>query len=192
MFKLNFLLGKYYYGISIVRKPYLKERMYGITNRCRDGQYIVTLDYDLTELEWIIAELKVLMKVHNLGTVYIFESSKGNYWAVSLAKKSFKEFVEIMQSTSCDNAYKWVPLNYGKKLWTIRLSPKNKRKPKLVYMLRYVDVTRKIQISKAHYMLLRKFYPKIRLGPHEEKNLDEEKEMIISSYGDEKNAKKNC
>jgi len=98
-----------------------KELVQGYTNRCRDGKYIVTLDYDNYNFEWIIDELKCLQADYMLGTFYMFESSPDCYHAVCLTKVSLNELVTIMRSTSIDTRYIDVPLRWGKKLWTLRL-----------------------------------------------------------------------
>ena len=114
-----------------------------------------------------------------------------NNWAVCLTKVTFSQFVEILKMSSCDQAYKYVPLNYGKKLWTIRLSEKNNNKPKFLTKLilcgkqgKYYDN----ECSLAHFELLSKFYKKDFEGNDwiGLDKFDNNEQLIVSSYGAEK------
>lgn len=184
-FRWNFRIWNTLYGISFATKPYIKERQYGFTNRCSDGKYIVCLDYDRSLLTSVIQEVKLLQKTYKLGSFFIFESSKNSYWAVCLDKVRFDQFVTMIKMTSCDEAYKYVPLNYGVKLWTLRLSEKNGRAPRLVY--RVVKTGERVSrgVSEAHYELLQKFYPNLTLHVTEAKFLDGLFDVVCSTYGAE-------
>lgn len=187
--KFSFVLFDKLYGFSFATKPYLKQYMYGFTNRCIDGKYIICLDYDRMNLEWILPEIRQLQNNLGLSTFYIFESSPGSYWAVCLTKVSFKHFVDIIRSTSCDDAYKTVPLYYGKKLWTLRLSDKNGIAPKLIHTMvnSSKDTFLNRKLSLAHYKLLKKIYPNIKCLTSDLKRFDDNLNLICSSYGAEKN-----
>lgn len=183
MFNLGFKLFGSYYGIRIAKKPYIKHKMYGFTNRCIDGKYVIALDYDRVDIDWLVSEIKVMINYFNLGTIFIFESSKGSYWVVCLKKVKFRQFVDIMRSSSCDYAHMTVPLNYGMKAWTLRLSPKNKIKPKLIRIIYPKTIDPYMTLSRAHYFLLKKFFKDICITEDEYGLLDDNYELIVSSYG---------
>lgn len=98
--------------------------MYGVGNRCSDGQYVLFLDYDDTPAEWIYEEIELLQKTHDcLGDAFVFKTKNG-YHVVFLEKLSLGTIIKLMDITSCDKDYKNVPMNYGRKIWVLRSSPK--------------------------------------------------------------------
>ncbi len=127
----------------------------GITNRCKNGQYVLFLDYDNVPLQWIIEELSYIQKTFRMGDLHIFKTSKG-YHVVNTEKRSFNIIVDMMKSTSCDVNYINVPLRYGKRVWTLRVSDK-KGKAKTRYIHTIKGVNRR-ETSTPHNMLLKRLY----------------------------------
>lgn len=102
-----------------------KSLMYGVGNRCENGEYILFLDYDETPMEWIIEEIRLLQSRYSyeLGTAYLFTTKHGHH-VVFLERHPLGKIIEMLDMTSCDKHYKNIPMNYGRKLWVLRQSPK--------------------------------------------------------------------
>ena len=127
----------------------------GITNRCKDGQFVLFLDYDDVPFEWIVDELKLLQKGQGLGDIHLFKTGKG-YHAINTEKRPFWDMIEMMQRTSCDPNYIMIPLKYGKKAWTLRVSDK-KGEPTIQYVKTLKGENWMAQ-SRPHNFLLRELY----------------------------------
>lgn len=112
--------------------------LYGVGNRCKDGTYILFLDYDETPLSWIKEEINFLQKRYDMliSTAYIFETRKG-FHVVFLDKNDLEDVIEMMKITSCDKHYKEIPLYYGRRTWVLRQSPKPNEQ------LKYIGCVRK-------------------------------------------------
>ena len=101
-----------------------KENTIGYTNRCKDGRYIIMMDYDRTEYQWVKDEIKYLQRQFKLGSFHLFESSEGSYHAVCFDKLTMVMYRNILLSSSVDENYAYIPYRYGRKLWTLRLTDK--------------------------------------------------------------------
>jgi len=97
----------------------------GYTNRCKNGRYCIFLDYDNVDLNLIKPELEHLQINFNLSSFYIFQSSENSYHAVCFDKVNLHEYIQILRNSSVDPRYIDVPLNFGKKVWSLRLSDKD-------------------------------------------------------------------
>lgn len=146
---------------------------YGVTNRCQDGKFVLFLDYDNIPYEWMREELLDLQLIYRLSTIYIFETDKG-FHAMCLDKFTLPYLLKIMENTSIDPKYKDIPLKYGKRLWTLRLS--EKKKP-----IRLINILENNCIrsqSSSHAKLLEVWYDmKIKLDIP-----DNQKQFIAASY----------
>ena len=147
----------------------------GITNRCKDGQFVLFLDYDRVPIEWISDELSYIQELFGVGDLHVFKTSKG-FHVINTEKRSFADTLEIMKYTSCDSHYIDVPLKYGKKAWTLRISDK-KGKPKTKYFITFHN-RNILQMSKPHNWLLRELYG-VKIS---KKNEDGEKHFYKSHY----------
>jgi len=174
--KLNFTAFGYYFGIAINWKK-LQNDVIGYTNRCMDGKYIITLDYDGLELEWIEQEIKAIQETFGLGNFYIFKSNKG-YHAVCLDKVTLNYYLKIASNTSVDEDYINVPLRYGKKLWTLRITPKNKKEINFVEELKSNHEGSRLK-SYAHKTLLENYFG---LKIQEGFRFDNETNLIMAKY----------
>lgn len=142
---------------------------------------VIFLDYDNILFRIVKDELAYLMKEYNLSPFYIFTSEEqtdkhgeqyGNYMAICLTKKTFRQVVQMQNELHCDQAYKKIPLIYRFKTWVLRLGTKGKkREPQLTGVVGDLDKEYFQDVSQAHLEALRAFYPK-ELPEIKYKNLD--------------------
>ena len=142
-----------------------------------DGKYIVFLDYDRMPLEWVETELQRLQSDFSLGNFYVFESSKDSYHAVCFDKLTLGEYVTVLKNSSVDPKYIDVPLNWGKKIWTLRLT--DKEKPiKFIKTILTPQFRKTREQSNAHKQVVALLFDlKIPLT-----NPDEFKEVCFAQY----------
>lgn len=152
----------------------------GTTNRCADGRYVLYIDYDRMEQEWVVEELLHLQNVFDLGDIHLFKSSesKNGYHAVSFAKLTAYEFIQVLQNSSCDEAFKNVPRFSSTRNWVLRAWNKgNTEKPKYVGTLP-AFTTR--QSSYAHWKAWKLIHPQI--GKFQPDYHDFSKDIKIIKY----------
>lgn len=152
----KFALFKRHFSFNFRTYKELNHYVAGITNKCRDGSYVVFLDYDDVPLEWIQEELKLLIDLFQIYHFHIFKTGNG-YHAICTNKVSLRDLVEIMRESSSDDAYKWVPLKRARKVWTLRTTEKDGNKPEFVTTIRSLDHHQGEQ-SKPHNEILRKLF----------------------------------
>lgn len=118
--------------------PYMNVK--GWCSRCVNDNGKVTevffVDYDNILYRVVEDELRYLMEEYNMSPFYVFKTSEsvdcngeiyGNYIAISLTKKNFREVIQMQNELHCDQAYKKIPLIYRFKTWVLRLGPKGKK-----------------------------------------------------------------
>lgn len=156
--------------------------MFGMGNRCGDGRYVLFLDYDGTPVEWVIDEISLLHEFFPglLGSAYLFRTKHGLH-VVFLEKHSIGCIVDLMGVTSCDQRYKGVPLQYARRVWVLRQSPKKGEK------LSYLGVVPSPRPSAQTRSTAHKLYLQGTFGIKEQdfKNggrWDEEKDIILGYY----------
>lgn len=177
--KLQFNTRKYTIILQgIARKRRNQEFSCGYTNRCKDGKYIIFLDYDNVELEWIENELKRLQIDFRLGDFYIFRSSEESYHAVCFDKISYSCYINILRNATVCQDYINVPMRWGRKIWTLRLTDKDDVPIKFIKMLVGDNY---YEMSSAHVKLLSKLFIDIKFDL-DNKRLDNEKELVLSRY----------
>lgn len=155
IFKTRF---KFSIGIYRVRDTWTR----GYMNRTKDGYYTFILDYDMTRLEWIEFELQRLQEIYDLGDINIFQSSEKGFHARSSVKLTAKGFVELMNNSSCDSAFKNLPRFATWRNWVLRDEEKGKTpKPKFIKTLLSQEPTRRQQ-SSAIYKYHQLLYPDIK------------------------------
>jgi hypothetical protein len=169
---LQLLRWRVYLGFGILTTKDFYQR--GYTNKCKNGQYIVFLDYDNVPIDWVKQELTYLIQKCKLGDFHLFETNKG-YHAVCTDKFGLGELVQLLRKTSTDAAYINVPLRGACRAWTLRLTKKEGKSPK--YLLTLKGSKNRMQ-SKPHNDVLRTLY-KI---PIQKKKEDGENTLIISGY----------
>lgn len=164
-------------GFKLISRKNKYREVIGYTNRCTDGKYILTLDYDNMRLDFIQNEIIRLQEDYGLGDFYIIKSSKESYHAVCLDKMNYHDFLDILMSTSVDYNYIRVPINSGQKLWVLRLTKKD-IKPEVVEIVK--SPYQQNEKSFAHLNLLHKIL-KIDI-PEEIKGFDLKKEIVLARY----------
>lgn len=166
------------FRLQVVWSRKRPEEAVGYTNRCKDGHYIVVLDYDNLEYEWIVEEVKRLQKDFCLGTFHIFSSGNG-YHAVCLDKLLLSEYLMVLHASSVDAEFYRIPLTFQRRCWTLRLT--TKRGVPIRHMMSIDAASPRVE-SAAH----RKLLVKMRLlddgldALH--KPDDEEEELTLAAY----------
>lgn len=163
---------------TVFRKQRTKEIVNGYTNRCMDGKYVVFLDYDDFQFEWIQYEIEALQTLFHLGDFYIFESSPNSYHAVCFDKVSVHEYISILRNSSVDTNYINVPLHFGKKVWTLRLTDKDKQPIKYIKRFTAYRDTWRDQ-SSAHIDLIESLFKEVIVN---EQNPDLQEKLVLSRY----------
>lgn len=107
----------------------------GVNSTLPEGDHIVMWDFDEVPLEEITFELRWLQVKYNLPNIYIFNTGKpDHYIAYCFKAMPWKASVEIVAGTLAvdPNFFK-----YGvyREHWTLRVTPKEGRKPKLIKIL---------------------------------------------------------
>ena len=149
----------------------------GYTNRCKNGSFIVFLDYDNVEFKWIAAELEHLQERFMLGDFYIFASSDDSFHAVCFDKVNLSVYLDILKNSSVDPNYITVPLHFGKKIWTLRLTDKDDIPIRFVGALKSKAFSFR-QESTAHADVLNSLFDLgIKLN-----NPDGVKELVLARY----------
>lgn len=155
--------------------------VFGFTNRCMDGLYVIFIDYDGLDEDWIIGELRRLQDEFGLSTFYLSQSSRLNHHAICLDKVPLNYFLDILKNSSVDYNYMRVPLNYGRKTWTLRTSEKRGESIKFKGIL--PSSNKEFKKSLAHAMKLSEMFNiPLSFFVEDKKEFDEENELIISKY----------
>jgi len=163
------------YQLSLSRVKLGSTWTTGTMNRTEDGMYICYLDYDLTEPSHVKDELRHLQQIMDIGTFYIFQSSEKRFHAISLSKLTAAEFMQLLEASSCDAAFKKVPRFRSTRNWVLRCFSKlDKPKPRLIGIIRSKSSRKQ---STAHHKLLKIIYPEIKI-----KNPDNLKKVSLISY----------
>lgn len=127
----------------------------GYTNRCKDGSYVIFLDYDdIESFSMIEEEILFLQEEFGLSDFFIFKSNKG-FHAICFDKVNLSKLVDIMSASSIDPLYLKVPLKNGGRIWCLRYSKKKGFNPRFYKSLDSHSSlsTRRIR-SRAHIALI--------------------------------------
>lgn len=128
---------------------------YGVGNRCKDGQYVVFLDYDETYRAWIEDEIRLLQeRFVMLGNAYLFKTKNG-FHVIFLEKVTMTELLIILDTTTCDKNYRTVPMLYARRIWVLRQS--TKKGEAIEYLGRIKKRGCRNERSRAHAMYLEEF-----------------------------------
>lgn len=151
LFKQQWNIGKQQLSFFVRWMPQRSDLMYGVGNRCTDGRYVLFIDYDDTPLEWVEEEIKNMQENElGLGNAYFFKTKRGVH-VIFLEKHTLGMICRFLDMTSCDKNYKTVPMQYGRKLWILRQSPKRGEE------ITYIGIKKKrtiIEKSQAHAFYL--------------------------------------
>ena len=164
-------------GFKLISRKNKQREVIGYTNRCADGKYIITLDYDDMPYDFVYNEIVRLQEDFQLGDFYIIKSSKESFHAVCLDKLPYMDFLDILMSTSVDYNYMRIPIQSGKKLWVLRLTKKDIQPEVMEVVKSSYNYNEK---SFAHLNLLHKVL-NIEV-PQEIKGFDLKKEIVLARY----------
>ncbi len=119
------------------RKEFLKpvSTCYGVTNKTKDGQFVLFADYDNVLLDVLIRELDDLIKAfpNTFTNFVILESSEsqltkhgvlGSYHVVNFAKMPYQLMREKLARLSVDDDFYKLPAKTSYRTNTLRISPK--------------------------------------------------------------------
>jgi hypothetical protein len=168
--------------IRIIKQK--KHLLYGMGNRCKDGLYILFLDYDDTPLEWITEEIKLLQKRYSMliSTAYIFKTRKG-YHVLFLEKNDLEDVLEMMRITSADKQHREIPLYYGRRIWVLRNSPKKQETINYVGCVHNVNKTATLNLkSNAHKEYLKLLYKIPNKDFGKQIDFDNENNLTLAYY----------
>ena len=154
--RIDYRNKTFIFNCTIINRP--TEWTRGILNRTDDGKYIFFVDYDYMKLSYIKGELEHLQKIYELGDIHIFKSSEKSFHAVSFAKLTAKLYIEILENSSCDLAFKNTPRFVSYRNWVLRNFRKGGQdRPQYIYTIKS---NTKRQQSTAHYNYFNLLYSK--------------------------------
>lgn len=157
-----------------------KKDVFGYTNRCDDGKFIVFLDYDDIPLSWVMKEISSLQNHFKLGDFYIMQSSDNSYHAVCFSKVYLKTLMSILYNSSVDENYHRIPFTIGKRLLTLRLSKKNGKGINFICKLNGFDS--KLE-SREHKIFFNNLFDIInKKDLYKNNDFDNPTEIICSHY----------
>jgi len=132
----------------------------GVFNRTRDGFYSWFLDFDYLKLEYIKGEVEHLQLVKGLGNAHFFKSSNKGVHVVGFEKLTAREYMELLDNSSVDQAFKYTPRMVSYRNWVLRnFSKGNKKRPEYIFTLKGKT---KRQQSTAHHKYFSLLYPEIK------------------------------
>lgn len=146
------------------------------------NNYILFMDYDLVSEEFMKGELLHLQRVYPyIGSIDVFKSSEKGYHVRSYSYLNAKEFLEIINNSACDWAFKNIPRFSSYRNWVLRDSSKGETdSPKFLYTLK--GDTKRLQ-SSAHHKWTKILYKNIQ----ELQNPDNKFDLEIIHYETGKN-----
>lgn len=110
--------------------------VYGVNSSLPDGNHILMWDFDDTTFERVVKNLLPVQRIYKLPNIYILETKKDkNFIAYCFYKRTWRKVVEIIAFTkNVDKNF----FKYGiyRERFTLRVTPKSGRKPKLRYILK--------------------------------------------------------
>ena len=200
------LLGKEYEHESNIKKldysilancqklPYMPVK--GWCSRVIDSNgkisEVLFIDYDNILYRLVESELKYLMDEYNLSPFYVFTSEEskdcngeiyGNYMAVCLTKKSFREVIQMQNELHCDQAYKKIPLIYRFRTWVLRLGSKGKKgRPDFKEIIGDLGKNYAQDVSNAHLEALQGFYPEIPKVNYSNLDKNDISKLFLTEY----------
>lgn len=166
--KLRLRLFNLGFYVSITRSPDVET--VGMLNLCKDGRFVLFVDYDNTFLNRVIDEVHMLQRKFSIGSVAVLSSSEsidvqdkyyGNYHVISFAKFRYREIIDMLRETSCDRDFEQIPQISKAKSWVLRVMPKVssgkeiKGKP---FLRRVLYAKTNLEMSYPHYKFLVNVY----------------------------------
>lgn len=192
--KSNYKKLDYAVVFSGRKKPY--ENVKGWCSRVLEDSgritEVVFIDFDCILLSLVREELRYISEKYNLSPFYLFKTQEdidkpskqpfGNYLAISITKKTFKEVGQILDETHCDRSYRTVPKEYKYKTFVLRLGKKfRKNAPEFREVIGDISKEYTQEVSQAHLEILEQLYPQTK-GLIKYKNLDGNHRYFTSEY----------
>jgi len=110
-------------------------KVIGVNSTLPNGNHILMWDFDDTGLNNVIDALLSAQRVYELPTIYIVETKKDkNFAAYCLKETLWRKAIEILTFTKGVD-YNFIKYGIYREHFTLRVSPKCGRKPKLIYKL---------------------------------------------------------
>jgi len=107
----------------------------GVNSKLADGNHIIMWDFDDIQLDVVKSVLGIVQSIYDLPTIYILNTGAPNHFiAYCFARCEWRLSIEIVAATPhVDPAF----FKYGvyREHWTLRVTPKEGRKPKLIALL---------------------------------------------------------
>lgn len=121
----------------------------GVNSKLADGNHIVMWDFDDKPLSLVTGILSITQLLYDLPNIYILTTGKPkHYIAYCFARVTWQKSIEIVAATEYidPNFFK-----YGvyRERWTLRVSPKEGRKPKLIYTI-HSNIPEDVTISELN------------------------------------------
>lgn len=119
-------IGKHLLGLNI-RVSFKKREgndVVAVGNKV-DHRYCIFLDYDYTEETAIDKDIRGLQKKYRLGNAYYFKTLNG-FHIMFMDLVEYKELLKILNSSTCDEHYKYVSTKNNNRTWVLRITPKKK------------------------------------------------------------------
>ena len=148
-------IGKHLLGINFSFRMSFKKRdgydVLALSNKV-DHRYCVFLDYDIIEETTITSDVKGLQKKFNLGNAYVFTTAKG-FHVLFIDLVTYDELKVIMNSSSCDEHYKYVSRKNNNRQWVLRFTPKGSKNPVKFYKIMKGVQERPISYPHTNYLI---------------------------------------
>lgn len=110
-------------------------------------------DFDNTNLFTVEKNLKLIQSRYNLPSIYIVESSIGNYHGYCFCRREFQEIIEILSATRGIDLMH-LKLGILRGYFTLRISRRNNDKFRLVKILvsKVPDETSRMALTVGEYL----------------------------------------
>ncbi len=133
IFKRQFKILNRIYGIAVMlrSRKFSGQEVFGFANNTIDGKYVMFLDYDGdVPLKNIKVIVKNIQDSFSLSDIYIFKTNRGHH-CICPDKITLDQYLAILNMSYCCKDFRKTPLLFGYSQWTLRLTEKNGKKPKL-------------------------------------------------------------
>lgn len=157
---------------SLMITPVLKQTMYGIGSKTKNGLHVKFADYDEKDrfsLDEIKAELKRVQQESFLSHWFVFQRpGKKSFHAINPSLHDLSKTYEIIKKLSVDAAFMNAPKFYQGRQWILGVTEKGER-PQMVLKAIVKSDCEKGLVSNAHINFLEKFYkvPKLQYGKYD-------------------------
>lgn len=179
--------------VNCQRTPYMKVKGWSSRVIDKSGRIseVIFMDFDNTLFRLVSTELKYLIDKYNLTPFYLFTTEEkkdpngeryGNYIAICLTKKTFREVIGIQNESHCDQAFKKIPTLYRFKTWCLRIGKKGaKDAPKYKCTIGDLKKPYSQEISNGHLKVLEGLYPipKIKYKNRDKNGIDK---VVFDEY----------